>query len=55
MTTASIRIGFIGLIDCAIPVVAQEKGFAEKHGLDLELIREASWAAIRAIALRGYR
>jgi NitT/TauT family transport system ATP-binding protein/nitrate/nitrite transport system substrate-binding protein len=45
--TATIRIGFIGLIDCAIPVVAQEKGFAEKHGLELELIREASWAAIR--------
>jgi two-component system, oxyanion-binding sensor len=44
---AKIRIGFIGLIDCAIPVVAKEKGFAEKHGLALELTREGSWAAIR--------
>lgn len=41
------RIGFVPLIDCAIPVVAHEKGFAARHGLRLELVREPSWAAVR--------
>ncbi|MGQ9365750.1 CmpA/NrtA family ABC transporter substrate-binding protein [Azospirillum sp. ST 5-10] len=42
-----VRVGFIPLIDCAIPVVAAAKGFAAAEGLDLQLSREASWAAVR--------
>lgn len=43
----TLRIGYVPLIDCAILVVAHEKGFAERHGLRLDLVRESSWAAAR--------
>jgi nitrate/nitrite transport system substrate-binding protein len=42
-----ISLGFIPLTDCAPLAVAQEKGFFNKHGLEVELSREASWANIR--------
>jgi len=42
-----LRLGFIPLSDCAILVVAQEKNFFRRHGLDVTLSREASWANIR--------
>ncbi len=47
MTATTLRIGFIPLLDCAVLVAAREKGFAARHGLELELVREAAWAAIR--------
>ena len=40
-------IGFMPLLDCASLVVAVERGFAAKEGLDLRLVRETSWANIR--------
>ena len=43
----TIRIGFMPLLDAAIPVVAARCGFAKKHGLELELVRETSWANVR--------
>lgn len=43
----NLEIGFIPLTDCAPLVVAKEKGFFEKHGLeDVTLNREPSWGAI---------
>lgn len=42
-----LRIGYIPLIDAAIPIAAAECGFAEAQGLKLELVREVSWANIR--------
>lgn len=42
-----LTIGFIPLTDCASLVVAKEKGFFEKYGLDVTLSKEASWANIR--------
>jgi NitT/TauT family transport system ATP-binding protein/nitrate/nitrite transport system substrate-binding protein len=42
-----VRLGFVPLIDCALPVVARAKGFAEDENIDLVLVREMSWAAIR--------
>ena len=42
-----ITAGFIPLLDAAMLVVAKEKGFAEAEGLDLQLVRESSWANIR--------
>lgn len=45
--TAVIRAGFIPLLDCAMLVVAAERGFAAREGLRLALIRETSWANIR--------
>ena len=43
----TVHAGIIPLLDCAPLVVAAEFGFAEKHGLKLELSREPSWASIR--------
>ena len=42
-----LNIGFIPLTDCCVFAVASEKGLFEKHGLNVELSREASWANIR--------
>ncbi|WP_298987037.1 CmpA/NrtA family ABC transporter substrate-binding protein [uncultured Roseibium sp.] len=39
--------GFIPLLDCAVPVIAAEMGFAEEEGVALKLVRETSWANIR--------
>ena len=43
----NLEIGFVPLTDCAPLVVAKEKGFFEKHGLEeVILSREPSWKAI---------
>ena len=42
-----VRLGFVPLVDCAIPVVARAMGFADQENIELELVREMSWAAIR--------
>ncbi|MHB1950979.1 MAG: CmpA/NrtA family ABC transporter substrate-binding protein [Acidiferrobacteraceae bacterium] len=42
-----LRIGFIPLTDCAPIVMAQELGYFRRHGLDVTLSKEASWANIR--------
>ncbi|MCV2402318.1 ABC transporter substrate-binding protein [Marinomonas sp. C2222] len=47
LSSASVRIGFIPLIDCAPFVIAQEKGFFKNEGIDVVLSKEASWASIR--------
>jgi nitrate/nitrite transport system substrate-binding protein len=43
----NLKIGFIPLTDCAALVIAKEKGFFAKHGLNVELSKEASWANVR--------
>lgn len=48
-----VRIGFIGLNDCAPLVAAQEFGFFARHGLKVTLRREVGWAAIRDKVLFG--
>ncbi|QGM44297.1 CmpA/NrtA family ABC transporter substrate-binding protein [Methylocystis heyeri] len=48
MTAAGpLRIGFIPLVDAAALIVAADKGFAAAEGLEVELVREASWSNIR--------
>lgn len=42
-----LRVGFIPLTDCAPLVMAALKGFDKKHGVSLQLSKEASWAAVR--------
>lgn len=42
-----VRLGFIPLTDCAVLVTAQEMGFFARHGLEVDLMREPSWANIR--------
>jgi len=42
-----LTLGIIPLTDCAPIVIAKEKGFFEKHGLEVTISKEASWANIR--------
>ena len=42
-----LRLGFLPLLDAAVPIVAAARGFAEDEGLELDLVRESSWANIR--------
>jgi len=51
--TSNIRVGFIPLIDAAIPIAARECGFAEREGLQIDLVRETSWANIRDKLIHG--
>lgn len=46
-TLTAMRIGFIALTDCAPLIVAKEKGFFTRHGLNVTLVREPSWANMR--------
>ncbi len=46
-TKYQINAGFLPLVDAAILIAAKEKGFAEDQGIDLNLIKETSWANIR--------
>ena len=42
----TMRIGFLPLVDAALPILARETGFAEDEGLSLELVRDMSWATV---------
>ncbi len=42
-----LSFGFIPLTDCAPLVIAYEKGYFSKYGLNVLLSKEASWANIR--------
>ncbi|MBW4694990.1 MAG: nitrate ABC transporter ATP-binding protein [Lyngbya sp. HA4199-MV5] len=43
----NLELGFVPLTDCAPLVIAKEKGFFQKHGLEeVTLSREPSWKAI---------
>ena len=42
-----LTLGIIPLTDCAPLVIAAEKGYFKKHGLDVQISKEASWANIR--------
>ncbi len=42
-----LRIGFVPLTDSAPLIIAKERGFFRKHGLDVTLSREPSWSNVR--------
>ena len=42
-----IKLGFIALTDCASLVMAQELGLFKKYGLNVEVVKQASWASTR--------
>lgn len=42
-----LRLGFVPLTDCAPLVIAKERGFFRRHGLDVTLVREPSWGTVR--------
>lgn len=47
------KIGFLPLVDAALPIVAHESGFAAKHGLSIEMVRDPSWATVRDRLIYG--
>lgn len=53
MSNTLMRIGFLPLVDAALPVLAHELGFAEDEGLDLQLVRDITWAAVRDRLMYG--
>ncbi|AOH83832.1 nitrate transporter [Sphingomonas panacis] len=54
MTRTPFRIGFLPLVDAALPILAREFGFAEDEGIDLSLIRDLSWATVNDRLLYGH-
>ncbi len=48
-----IRIGFIPLTDCASVVIAGTQGIYQKYGLNVEVVKESSWANVRDKLLTG--
>jgi nitrate/nitrite transport system substrate-binding protein len=48
-----IKIGFIALTDNASVVMAHELGLYAKHGVNVEVTKEASWASVRDKLLAG--
>ncbi|MFA7585983.1 MAG: ABC transporter substrate-binding protein [Novosphingobium sp.] len=47
-------IGFLPLVDAALPILALEHGFAEAEGLSLRLVRDMSWATVLDRLLYGH-
>jgi nitrate/nitrite transport system substrate-binding protein len=44
---ADMKFGMIALTDCSPIVIAHEKGFFKKHGINAVVSKGANWAAIR--------
>ena len=49
----AINIGFIPLTDCASVVMAEELGYFKKYGVEVNVVKQASWAAVRDNLLSG--
>ncbi len=54
MALDPVRIGFLPLVDAALPILARERGFAEAEGIELILIRDMTWATVRDRLLYGH-
>lgn len=50
----TLTIGFLPLVDACLPILAREHGFAEEEGLDLNFIRDVSWATVLDRLLYGH-
>ncbi|WP_130802542.1 ABC transporter substrate-binding protein [Acinetobacter ihumii] len=42
-----VQLGYIPLLDCIALLWAKQRGFFEEVGLDVTLVKEASWASLR--------
>ena len=49
----NVKIGIIALTDCSPFVIAQEKGFFKKYGINATITKGANWAAIRDALSNG--
>lgn len=52
--TSPLTIGFLPLVDAALPILAHEHGFAEDEGLSLRFQRDVSWATALDRLLYGH-
>jgi nitrate/nitrite transport system substrate-binding protein len=51
--TTDLNFGMIALTDCSPIVIAHEKGFFRKYGINSKVTKGASWAAIRDSLTNG--
>jgi nitrate/nitrite transport system substrate-binding protein len=51
--TADLKFGMIALTDCSPIVIAHEKGFFKKYGINSTVAKQASWAAVRDALSNG--
>jgi nitrate/nitrite transport system substrate-binding protein len=51
--TSNIKFGMIALTDCSPIVIAHEKGFFRKYGINSTVSKGANWAAIRDALSNG--
>lgn len=49
----AVKIGFIALTDCASIVMADALGYFEERGVNVEIVKQASWPATRDALLNG--
>jgi len=54
MSAEIFRIGFLPLVDAALPILAHELGFAAREGVSIELVRDMTWATVRDRLLYGH-
>ena len=48
-----VKFGMIALTDCSPIVIAHEKGFFKKYGINSTVVKQASWAAVRDALSNG--
>ncbi|HCI08397.1 MAG TPA: nitrate transporter, partial [Sulfitobacter sp.] len=53
MTKIPIECGYLPLVDSAPLIIAKELQFAAEEGLDLSLVRQPSWSALRDMLAMG--
>jgi len=49
-----LTIGFVPLVDACLPILALEHGFAADEGLELDFVRDVSWATVLDRLLYGH-
>ena len=49
-----LTIGFLPLVDACLPILAAEHGFAAEEGLELDFVRDVSWATVLDRLLYGH-
>lgn len=54
MTKMVLTCGYVPLVDSAPLIIAKELGFAAEQSLDLHLVRQPSWSALRDMLALGH-
>ncbi|NKB16195.1 MAG: ABC transporter substrate-binding protein [Sphingomonadales bacterium] len=52
--TDRLTIGFVPLVDAALPILSHVLGYAEEEGLALDFVKDASWATVLDRLLYGH-